>query len=161
MKKKLKRSMNNFNNDDCTPLKLMKLSSALVEAETTASDTVTNIIKDVSDTLENLIKSVLEKEGSGKSVKTKRRSSAGDDYLTNIVTHGDYRLYKDRHSNPTCCCICSLDVDKSQKIQCSQCPNIFHLHCSGYGKITLADYDCPHCSMKEVNVSTFFFTFFI
>ena len=155
-RRKLKRSIKDVDDDDCPPLKSMRPDPSAENIEL-----ICDIEKDVADTVEYLIKKTLEQENPEpvKPIKTKRRSSAGGEYLTNVVTHGDYLLYKDRHSNPTCCCICSLDVGSNkEKILCSRCPNIFHLKCSGYGEITLADYDCPHCSMKEV-ASKFYFQF--
>eukprot|EP00111_Clytia_hemisphaerica_P001175 TCONS_00003352-protein len=61
----------------------------------------------------------------------------------------DYQQYIDGTFNPTLCCICSQAV-KDERVQCNKCPNIFHLGCSGYGETALEDYDCPHCSMKEM-----------
>lgn len=152
--RKLKRSLKNVS-DNCPPLKLMRPDVLVKNTNEAICDTSINIKKDVTDTIEYLITKILEQEELElvKPIKTKKLSLANVEHFTNVVTHGDYLLYKDRHSNPTCCCICSLNVGYSERIQCSRCPNIFHLQCSGYGKITLADYDCPHCSMKEVSTS--------
>ena len=154
--KKLKRSIKDIDNDDCPPLKSMR-SEMLVEPNGLS---YYNIKKDVTDTIEYLITNIVEHEElkTVKPVKTKRQSEILGEFVTNDVKHGDL-LYKNHESNPTCCCICSLEVAQSEKIQCGRCPNIFHLQCSGYGKIILADYDCPHCSMKEV--VNFYFSFIV
>jgi len=73
------------------------------------------------------------------------------DYLTNIVPHGDYLHYKNSNRSMSNCSICSKDVYPTIRLSCSNCPNIMHRACSGFGKARLDDYRCPLCSMKEVS----------
>lgn len=166
MERRLKRNLNEKHDaNEGSPSKIMKSGTEnesiglplLIDCATKESEK--EIGKDVMETMEFLIASVLEKEKPPKRKpgKSRKANMFNTDYLNNVVTHGDYQLYKDRLLNPTCCCICSGEVKDGQKIQCTRCPNIFHITCSGYGNIKLADYDCPHCSMKEVNICILIF----